>query len=147
MLEKEPFINFLDEHHLYRGVPKNLWKEWDNLNEIEPTFFMLNNAIDGLSVEWSKYAQSNETLERRNESRGLKKDELTFYGVLQVNIGQFRKIKKEEGLPLDIEHDPQLQNRAHSLIQGIMRANVSKIRMCLSEISRWAPNMKPIKKE
>ena len=135
--------NFLDDHHLYRGVPKPLWKEWDDLDEIEPTFFMLNNARDGLSVDWSKYAKPSETLERRNTSRGLSKEDLSYYGTIQLNVGKFRKVKKENDLPLEVEHDPLLRNKAHSLIQGIIRANVSKVRMTLSEIAKWAPNMKP----
>ena len=146
MYEKEPFSKFLNKHYLYRGVPKILWKEWDDLNEIEPTFFMLNNAIDGLSVDWSKYTKPSETLERRNKSRGLLKDELTYYGIIQLNIGDFKEVKKENELSLKVEHDPQLLDRSHSLIQGIIRENVSKVRMILSEIAQWAPNMNPKRK-
>ena len=141
--DKESFLNYLNDHYLYRGVPKLLWSEWDDKSEVEPTFFMLNEAIEGLSVDWSKYSTPNDTLKRRNESRSLKEDDLTYYGIIQINIGDFRKVKKEFDLPLNVEHDPELINRAHSLIHRIIRANVSKIRMILSEIANWALEMEP----
>lgn len=147
MYEKEPASNFLNEQFLYRAVPKVLWNNWDDIDEIEPAFFMLNNAIEGLSIDWSKYSKASESLARRNESRGLDKQDLSYYGMLELNIGDYRKVNSEDNLELDLQHDPRLDNRAHSLIHGIMKVNVSKVRMLLSEVAKWALDLKPKNKD
>ena len=36
----------------------------------------------------------SETLERINESRGLSKDDSTYYGIIQVNVGGKKILRK-----------------------------------------------------
>ena len=59
---KEPSQNYLNNHLLYRGIKDNLWKYFKTLNSISPNFFIRKEAIKGLSMDWSKYATPNDTL-------------------------------------------------------------------------------------
>jgi len=138
----EPYENFLDFHYLYRAIHKFLWVNWPNLNKIYPNFFSLDQAINGLSVDWSKYATPEFTF----NSRPIPK--LTTYGIVELNV---RKIKIEivdNSLPIKIKHNPIKEtpfNRAHTILEGIGKINKAKIKMKLSKIAQWAPKMKPIK--
>ena len=134
--ETEPPSNFLNEHYLYRGIHKDLWKQWSSINSIEPNFYITRHAKNGLSVDWSKYAKPSDTLKQKG-------NDLTFYGIVQVKVGDLRRSIKRNLFPLELHHDPILKNRAHSLIDGISRCNKARIKMELSEIAEWAPNMKP----
>jgi len=142
--ETEPSENFLDEHFLYRGINKNIWKTWENLEKIYPNFFMKRRAVDGLSCDWSKYATPQATLNHLNS-------DLTEYGIAELNVGEFRNEINEGNFPLTIHHDPTRIatillpiNRAHTLIKGFKQKNTATIRCKISKIAKWAVNMRPI---
>ena len=146
--ETEPSENFLPEHLLYRAIPKTLWELWADINKIEPNFFMIKEKEKGLSVDWSKYAMPIDTLERST------KPDLTFNGILQMNIGKLRDLILRYNLPIEIEHNPIRSpiktsyriiqiNRAHSLLIGVHRQNRATMRRRLYKIAEWAANMKP----
>lgn len=144
MWEIEPFKNFLDVHFFYRAVHKILWMKWPDLNKIYTNFFAFNQVINGLSVDWSKYATPDDTLDRRMEPK------LTSNGIIEIAIGKLRKNLKENHFPITIQHNPireQPINRAHSLLNGINNINKATIKRELSRIAQWAPNMKPIKEQ
>jgi len=140
--EVEPYENFLDFHFLYRAVHKILWRIWPDLNRIYPNFFTLDQTINGLSFDWSKYATSKFTLNSRPEP------ELNVNGVVELNVGKVKSIIKNKSLPLTIRHNPIREspvNRAHTILEGIGKINKAKIKIELSNIANWAQNMKPIK--
>ena len=60
--EVEPPENFLVSHFLFRGVHQILWKNWPDINIIQPNFYITKSAEEGLSVDWSKYATPQFTL-------------------------------------------------------------------------------------
>lgn len=140
--DTEPYENFLKSHSLYRAVHKDLWKKWPDLNKIYTNFFSLDQAINGLSADWSKYATPEFTLNSRPNP------ELTINGIVELNVGKIKSIIEDKSLPLMIEHDPKRTppiNRAHTLLRGIGKINKAKIKMKLSKIAQWAPNMMPIR--
>ncbi|TFG22237.1 MAG: hypothetical protein EU529_11055 [Promethearchaeota archaeon] len=98
--ETEPDENFLDDHFLYRGVHKRLWKTWPELNRIYPNFFITTQAEQGLSVDWSKYATPAFTLAH------LPTPSLEKIGIVEMNAGSLKKIIQEANLPINIQHDP-----------------------------------------
>ncbi|MEE9378148.1 MAG: hypothetical protein V3V33_08940 [Candidatus Lokiarchaeia archaeon] len=154
MADEDPLIweiesseNFLDEHFLYRGIHKNIWQTWENLQKIDPNFFMKRRAIEGLSTDWSKYADPQFTLTRLNS-------DLAIYGIAEINVGQFKNVIEVQKFPLTIHHDPiriatesEPLNRAHTLIKGFSEKNTTKIRRKISKITKWAPNMSPVIEE
>ena len=138
----ESYENFLEFHFLYRAVHKELWRNWPELNKIYPNFFSLDQAINGLSVDWSKYATPEFTLNSRTNP------ELTINGIVELNVGKIKNFIEDKILPLTIEHDPIRTppiNRAHSLLRCIGKINNAKVKMNLSKIAQWAPNMMPIR--
>jgi len=138
----EPYENFLDSHFFYRAVHKHIWKNWPDLNKIYPNFFSLDQAINGLSVDWSKYASPVFTLNSRPAP------ELTRNGIVELNVGKIKISIKDKSLPLTIKHDPIKVppiNRAHTILEGIGKTNKAKVKMKLSKIAQWAPKMMPIK--
>lgn len=137
MGEKEPDENFLDSHFLYRAVNKGLWSNWDSIDRIDPIFFYSKNVKEGLSFDWSKYSTPEDTLGRR-KGKTLKEN-----GIIQLSIGDLRKIVIQFNLPLMIKHDPLSNNRSHTLLLGITKANTAKIRRKLSKITYWVEGMKP----
>lgn len=134
--EVEPAENFLDDHFLYRGIHKSLWMQWDSIDTIQPNFFIMRHALNGLSVDWSKYAKPKDTLKH-------KRNGLTTYGVIQIKVERLRKCVKKNLFPLELYHNPIPENRAHSLIEGIPQCNKARLKVELSEIAEWAPKMKP----
>jgi len=60
--EIEPPESLLDSHLLFRGVHQILWKNWPDINIIQPNFYITKSAEEGLSVDWSKYATPQFTL-------------------------------------------------------------------------------------
>jgi len=138
----EPYENFLDSHFFYRAVHKNLWEKWSDLNKIYPNFFSLDQAINGLSVDWSKYSTPEFTLKSRLTP------ELTTNGIVELNVGKIKSTIEDRSLPISIKHTPIKAppiNRAHTILEGIGKINRAKIKMKLSETAQWAPKMKPIK--
>ncbi|MEE9379224.1 MAG: hypothetical protein V3V33_14460 [Candidatus Lokiarchaeia archaeon] len=142
--EIEPQENFLDIHLLYRAVHKILWNKWPDLNKIYTNFFSFNQVINGLSVDWSKYATPEDTLNRRIDPN------LTSNGIIEIIVGKLRECIKQNDYSITIQHYPLRIppiNRAHSLLDGITKINKAKIKRELSTIAQWAPNMKPIKEQ
>ena len=138
----ESYENFLDSHFFYRAVHKHLWKNWPDLNRIYPNFFSIDQAINGLSVDWSKYATPEFTLKSRPTP------ELTTNGIVELNVGKIKRNIEDKSLPVLINHNPIKEppiNRAHTILEGIGKINKAKIKMKLSEIAQWSPKMKPIK--
>jgi len=138
MYSREPPSNYLDTHQLFRAVHRGLWQHWQSLDRIDPVFFHFKKNERGLSFDWSKYTTPTDTLNRR------KNNTLKEYGIIQLNIGKFRKCIELYNLPLEIEHDPVPDNRAHSLICGLTKVNKTKIRRKLSKITNWVDGKKPI---
>ncbi len=136
IIEKEPSENFLEHHNLYRGVDRDLWSQWRDREKIYPVFYRQKNAIGGLSVDWRKYFEQCDTL--RNKGNDLSK-----WGVVQINVGQLRNCILQNNFPIEIEHDPKPKNPAHSLLNNITQINKMKIKIALAEIAEWAPSMKP----
>lgn len=145
--ETEPSENYLDEHFLYRGIHKNMWRKWENLQKIYPHFFMKKRAVEGLSSDWSKYSNLQTTLNHLNS-------DLTEYRIAELNVGKFRNVINENTFPLTIHHDPIRIatrtlpiNRAHTLIKGFNQKNITTIRRKISKIAKWALNMCPVVEE
>lgn len=139
--EVEPYKNFLDYHFFYRAVHKVLWKNWPDLNKIYPNFFTIDQAINGLSVDWSKYVTPEFTLKSRRIP------ELTTNGIVELNVGIIKSIIEDMSFPLTIKHDPTKEspiNRAHTILEGIGKVNKTKVKRKLSKIARWAPRMMPL---
>lgn len=137
---KEPHANFLNNHELYRGVKSFLWKSWASLDEIEPNFFTEKQAIGGLSVDWSKHAKPEDTLNR------LQPPSLDIWGIIKLNIGKLKVTIIEKELPIEIEHDPIPSNPSHTLLLNINKGNKAKIRRELSKIAEWVNGMNPNEK-
>lgn len=140
----EPYENFLNSHFFYRAVHKFLWKNWPRTDKIYSNFFSLDQAINGLSVDWSKYATPEFTL----NSRPVPK--LYVNGIVKINVGKIKIVIEEKILPISIKHDPIKEpplNRAHTLLEGISKINKAKLKLKLSKIAQWAPNMMPIKEQ
>jgi len=97
--ETEPSENYLDEHFLYRGIHMNMWQTWKNPQKIDPNFFMTKRAVEGLSTDWSKYSNPQNTLTNLNS-------DLTIYGIAEIIVGQFKDVIEEHKFPLTIHHDP-----------------------------------------
>lgn len=130
--------NFLPPHFLYRGVPRGLWGRWDDLDNFQPNFFITKDVSKGMSVDWSKYADPEETLQR------LRKPRLTENGISQLNVGELRECIHINNFPLEIKHTPRSDNQAHSDIKGFNRGNTAEIRRKISKIAGWVPGFKPI---
>lgn len=137
--EKEPSENFKAEHLLYLGIHKDLWSQWSDLENIQVNFFMTSHALIGLSVDWSKYAIPEDTLQHLKPS-------LEIYGIAEIGVGELKDAIEKHLLPLQIQHDPIKQppyNRAHSLLLGITTKNKATMKRRLYKLFRWVPNMKP----
>lgn len=132
----EPSENFLDDHLIYRGIHRDLWIQWGSLDTIQPNFYITKTAINGLSVDWSKYAKPEDTLDHKG-------NDLTKYGVIQIRVRDFYDSINRNLFPLELIHEPTPKNRAHSLIEGIRKCNKARIKIELSEIAEWVPNLKP----
>ena len=146
MVSPEPSKNFEDHHDLYRGVKKNLWTQWEDLDRIRTNIFMTKQATDGLSVDWSKYTQPTSTLRFLNIQSNRDHNDLSLYGIIEINVRNLRQIIRDYNLPIEIQHDPnpveQPNNDGHTLL--ILSGNIALIRSKLSEIADWTDGMRPI---
>jgi hypothetical protein len=73
---------------------------------------------DGLSVNWSKYADAKQTLQEVT----LLNKSIENYGVISLPVKSVRQIP-----PLMVEHDPitfPIDNQSHSLIINIPQENL-----------------------
>jgi hypothetical protein len=144
--DAEPDANFLDIHSLYRGVHKDLWRFFTrDVNAIGPNFFITpKDDTEGLSVDWSKYATPQFTLNR------LREPSLSVNGIVSLNLKKLRDCFAERTLGLTVKHDPVIDpdspNRAHTLIRGINQRNKTKVKFHLSKMAEWAPGMQPVVK-
>ncbi len=141
--EIEPPENYLKYHLLYLGIHKDLWIQWSTLEKIHINFFMTKHALDGLSVDWSKYAEPKDTLNHLTPS-------LDVYGIAEIKVEDLRNCRDQFQLPISIKHDPvkdplSERNRAHTLIKGITAKNKATIKRRLYKLFKWAPERKPNK--
>ncbi len=149
MIPPEPPENFKEHHYFYRGVKKFLWEQWEDLDRIRTNFFMKSQARRGLSVDWSKHAKPTDTLAFLNNLYQLSNNDLTVYGIAELNIGNLRNCIEENNFPIEIKHDPhpieQPDNKAHTLLKNILgHGNIAFVKEKLAEIANWASGMKPI---
>lgn len=67
--QTEPIENFLDQHLLFRGIHRNIWKYWgDDITDIQENFITFPRKTKAqlkLSVDWSKFCQNPEDLLNR----------------------------------------------------------------------------------
>jgi hypothetical protein len=97
-----PKERILNEDLVYRRVHKNLVPD----GVISPgALWITRNSSDAVSVDWNKYSTP---LETRNRSLNPGN-----YAVVSLIAGKVRAIDA-----LTVMHDPQPDNRAHSLIDG-----------------------------
>jgi len=142
---KEEPEDYKDKHLFYRAIKDNLWMKFRDLDKIEPNFFMIKESEKGLSVDWSKYSEPRETLNR------MIPPDLNTYGIAKINVGDFRTCVRINNFNLTIEHYPiktsinNLKlNRSHTLIHGINKENKAKVRKKISKITCWVEGLKPI---
>lgn len=145
--EIEPENNFLDIHLLYHPVHEDYWKNFGDIDEIEGNFIEVPKKkkdpdYDGFSMDWSKYITPEESLNLRDETK------IDKYGVIEMQVGSFRKCNINNEFSLSIQHDPVLSqpklNRSHSIVKGITKPSKLKIRTELAKIMSWI--IKPQKK-
>jgi hypothetical protein len=120
---KFPIEDIPNEDTLYRRIHK---AHVDSKNEIMPMAFPTED--DGLSVNWSKYTNAEDT-----------KNEVIVFGKLPENYGVVSLIVGlVRAIPLRVIHDPT-QNQAHSLILDIppRKPNDLGIRARLQGICKW----------
>ena len=84
--EEEPLENFLDHHLLYRGIPRSLWNLWEPLTLIHTNCFLIKTTEKGLSFNWSKYSTPEFTLNNLPQ----KEKGLSFYGIMEANVGRLK---------------------------------------------------------
>ena len=98
-----------DEDSLFRTISHKLYLQ-ENLTETEipKAAIRLGNDEKGMSVDWSKYSTAEESQERKSET----------HGVISWVVKLVREI--EAGV-LTVEHQPNGENRAHSLIIPSLR--------------------------
>ncbi|MHA1491458.1 MAG: hypothetical protein ACTSRI_17620 [Promethearchaeota archaeon] len=73
-------------------------------------------------------------------------------GIIRFQIGELMKLIEEKLLPIRLKHDPIKEineknpflNRAHSIIEGFSRTNLTKIRALLCDIAQWVEGFEPI---
>lgn len=130
--------NFSDEEFLYRGIHKTYWGHWKDLEKIYPNFFSLKKIKErgSMSFDRSKYATPKATLIHQ------KAPTLDINGIAEVNIEKLRERISINNYSLNISYTPTPINQAHTDLVN-WSGNISEIRMKLSEIFGWAPNMKP----
>jgi len=142
---KEPPENFLRVHYFYRTVPEVLWQFWKNKDVISPHIFTYKECNGGLSNDWSKYCNPEDTKYKRTNPK-----ENT--GVMQFNLGNFFDMNEREQFNLTLEHKPlclptieyPFTNRAHSLIHGINEKTFKTVvQRELTDICSWVESCKP----
>ena len=114
-----------NEHKLYKRVnTKNFHRNYD-LNDLHPPVNIFRDTGSGMSVNWSKYADAQDT---KDQAR-IPEDNW----VIKMNVGKVREINE-----LEVEHTPkpQYKNRAHSSVYGINK-HKERNRIRLREISEY----------
>jgi hypothetical protein len=92
--------------------------------EIVPGVFQ--SKIDGMSTDWDKYGTPQQSL-------ALSKIPADN-GIVKFSVRQIRQQPS-----MDVEHDPQLYNRSHSLVHGVPEKGElkTKVRLLLKRICEW----------
>lgn len=139
---KEPSTNFLPEHSIYRGIHKTLWDFWPDIQKIQPHIFTKEQALAGLSVDWSKHTTPQKTLSRLAQDLEFP---LNAYGIIEWNIGILHKVMKDFRIEIDLEHDPIFDNPAHTLIQKITKMNKASIERIMAKVAKWVDELIPNK--
>lgn len=122
-----PVEDIPDADLLYRRVHR------DHIDKGEPMFGVFRNDgqgdAAGMSVDWSKYAEPQET-----QARGRKP--ASEYGVLALTVSDVRQIPRQEVL-----HEPEWpDNRAHTNVKGPKSKREGaeqEIRLRFLQITRW----------
>lgn len=115
-----------DDSNLYYRVHKTFIID----NEIIPGAFQ--SKIDGMSTDWDKYStpETSLSLSKTPSDNGIVK-----FSVALIREQSF----------MGVEHDPQLDNRAHSLVHGIPEKGElkTKVRLLLKRICVWEIKYNP----
>jgi hypothetical protein len=116
-------IEFIpDVDIVFRRVHINDLHNWRNLEKIQPNIF--RSDLDGMSVNWNKYATAEQT-QGNNPGKN---------GLIQFNVGEIRAVPEQ----LNVIHSPTFENRSHSSVIDITPSNKAKTRKKLSLIASWA---------
>jgi len=119
---------------------------YDSFNKVFPREGTIEFWIQ---PEWDGDDGLNHTIMSIGNTFFLSKySRLTTNGIVELNVGKIKSSIEDKSLPLTIKHDPIKEppiNRAHTILEGIGKVNRAKIKMKLSNIARWAPNMMPAK--
>ena len=120
---KEPIP---DNSNLYYRIHKTYIVD----GEIIPGAFQ--SKIDGMSTDWDKYSTSQQSL-------ALSKNPADN-GIVKFSVEQIRQQPA-----MDVEHDPKLYNRAHSLIHGVPEKGElkTKVRLLLKRLCVWEIKYNP----
>ena len=113
-----------DEHDPFMRIHKT----WINEGEIIPHAF--TNRNDGMSTNWSKYADAVLTREQAT----LYGKDPNNYGIVDLSVAAVREIPNQE-----VEHDPLPENQAHTNVIGEKN---EEARLKLKEISDWVIKFK-----
>jgi hypothetical protein len=154
--ETESEEDFLFFHRIFRGIHRQYWEHWDSIDTIDASFISFGKKpTDNFSFDWSKYTTPCFTL---NKLTSLEDDKDAFvskrniYGILALKIGKLKKIIKKNRFDIIIQHNPikaitsenQYLNRGHTLIIGIKKQNITKIREKICESAKWVRGFEPI---
>jgi hypothetical protein len=125
-MEDYPKEQIPNEASLYYRIHKTYIID----NEIIPGAFQ--SKIDGMSTDWDKYSTPQQSL-------ALSKNPADN-GIVKFSVGLIRQQPS-----MDVEHDPQLYNRAHSLIHGVPEKGElkTKVRLLLKRICVWEIKYNP----
>jgi len=120
---KEPIPN---QSNLFYRIHKTFIVD----NEIIPGAFQ--SKIDGMSTDWDKYSTPEQSL-------ALSKVP-SDNGIVRFSVELIRQQPS-----MGVEHDPQPNNRAHSLVHGIPEKGElkTKVRLLLKRIAVWEIKYNP----
>ena len=90
------------------------------------------SKVDGMSTDWDKYSTAEQSLAFSK----IPSDN----GIVKFSVGLIRQQPS-----MDVEHDPLLHNRAHSLVHGIPQKGElkTKVRLLLKRICVWEIKYNP----
>lgn len=107
-----------NEHHVFRNVHCAQYNKWIAKRIPNESDFSLKPNEDGLSVNWQHYCNINEVFillgtqkNKKQEFRNPKE-----FKVIKFNVGDLRNLNLLIDNYIDVKHDPQVENYAHSLV-------------------------------
>lgn len=77
---------------------------------IPPKVFQNEDDERGMSVDWTELRNAQQTLVDHRTNRPN-----SDFGVISMHVGNIKKFKESA---IDVIHDPQTNNHAHSLVTG-----------------------------